>query len=83
MALHRNYTGIEKSDGGDLMVDLVLRPAHIRRGQAKPWELQIRKHESLGETEYTHLCYVVDDIARDILNAGEAYWLFGQPDGWF
>lgn len=65
------------------MVDLVLRPTH---GDEKApdtkdkWSLQLRWHESLGPTEYRTLCRVDDRAAREIIRAGKADWLFGDPD---
>lgn len=58
------------------MPDLILRPSGIPE---KPWSLQLRYHESLGETEYLTLARVSEETAREIIEAGEPYWLFGEP----
>jgi len=60
------------------MPDLILRPSDIV--SERPWALQLRYHESVGETEYHTLCRVSDYTAREIIKAGDAYWLFGDPD---
>lgn len=60
------------------MPDLVLRPS----GQPDPkraWSLQLRSHESLGETEYYTVARVSEGVAREIIKAGAAFWLFGEP----
>lgn len=63
------------------MPDLILRPAggpppHNPR---QKWALQLRYHESLGETEYYTVARVSDGVAREIIAAGAAVWLFGEP----
>ncbi|MDH0125473.1 hypothetical protein N7376_15805 [Brucella intermedia GD04153] len=58
------------------MADLVLRPSN---DPAKPFSLQLRKHDSLGETGYFTLCRVTREIADEIISAGGAFWLFGEP----
>lgn len=60
------------------MVDLILRNAPL--GGKKPYELQLRYQESLGPTEYRHVCYVTLDVAREIIRADKAFWLFGDPE---
>lgn len=59
------------------MADLILRPNGFTVG--RPYAFQIRKHESLGEVEYTTICYVSEALAREIVATGQAYWLFGEP----
>lgn len=59
------------------MVDLVLRPAAAVPD--RPFALQLRWHESLGETEYQTLCHVSRPLADEIIRAGGAYWLLGKP----
>lgn len=59
------------------MPDLILRPS--TRNPAKPWALQLRYHESYGETECATIAYVSEDMGREIVKAGKAYWLFGEP----
>ena len=60
------------------MADLILRPTALIPG--KPWALQLRYHESLGETEYVTIARVSDERAREIVKAGAPFWLFGDPD---
>lgn len=60
------------------MVDLVLRSSS--RNIEKPFTLQLRWHESSGETEYQDLCQVNEEIAKEIIKAGQAIWLFGKPE---
>lgn len=62
------------------MPDLILRPSGLHEKFNKPWSLQIRYHDGLGETAYVTLARVSDDIAKDIIRAGKADWLFGEPD---
>jgi hypothetical protein len=58
------------------MADLVLRPSN---NPDKPYALQLRKHDSLGETAYLTLCRVTAETADEIIDAGRAFWLFGPP----
>jgi hypothetical protein len=62
------------------MPDLVLRPSGLHEKHNKPWALQVRAHESSGETEYVTLCRVSDELAKDIMRSGAPTWLFGEPD---
>ena len=59
------------------MPDLILRPTALIEG--KPWALQLRYYESLGEIEYVTLARVTEERAREIIKAGAAFWLFGEP----
>lgn len=59
------------------MPDLILRPSSLIKD--KPWALQLRYHEALGETEYVTLASVTEACAREISSAGAAFWLFGEP----
>jgi len=59
------------------VVDLVLRPSSLVKD--RPWALQLRWHESLGETEYRTLAHVTEASAREISRAGGARWMFGEP----
>ena len=61
------------------MADLILRPSGLA-AEGKPWALQLRFHESLGEVEYHTLTYVSDEVARQIEEAGAPFFLFGHPD---
>lgn len=62
------------------MVDLILRPSGFEEKHKKPWALQLRFHESCGETEYHTLCRVNDETAKEIIRAGAPEWLFGEPN---
>ena len=58
-----------------MMADLIVRP----EGENK-YALQLRYHDSLGPTEYmTIRSGLSEDLAREIVNAGKCYWLFGDP----
>jgi hypothetical protein len=62
------------------MVNLVLRPSGLEERHNKRWALQLRTHESLGETEYHTIACVSDKAAQEIIRAGAPKWLFGEPD---
>jgi hypothetical protein len=59
------------------MPDLILRPS---ADKARPWALQLRYHDSLGPTEYHTLACVTEGEAREVIKAGAAFWLLGDPD---
>lgn len=59
------------------MVDLVLRPSTLVEG--KPFALQLRWHDSLGETEYYTIARVSEGLAEDIIRSGAPHWLFNEP----
>jgi hypothetical protein len=61
------------------MVDLILRPSSLSADARIRWALQLRYHDSCGETEYATLCRVSDATAEEIVRAGGAYWLFDDP----
>lgn len=58
------------------MPDLILRPTGLAE---KPWALQLRYHESVGETEYHTVARITEEVAREIIKAGATRWLFGDP----
>jgi hypothetical protein len=58
---------------------LILRPSGLEETHNKPWSLQLRYHDG-PETNYVTLCRVSDEGAREIIDAGAPYWLFGEPD---
>lgn len=60
------------------MPNLILRPSGLTENHRK-WALQLRYHESLGETEYYNIAFVSEDMAREIVDAGKPDWLFGAP----
>jgi hypothetical protein len=59
------------------MPDLILRPSTLKPD--RPWALQLRYPESLGETEYYTIARISREIAEEIIRAGTAFWLFGPP----
>lgn len=59
------------------MPDLILRPSEVHPD--RPWALQLRYHESLGETEYHTVARVSEEVAREIVKAGAVRWLLGDP----
>lgn len=61
------------------MADLILRPSG-RPDPKHKWALQLRSHESLGETEYYTICRVSDEVAEAIESAGAPFYLFGKPE---
>jgi hypothetical protein len=63
------------------MVDLILRPSGLIEKINRPWSLELRSHESCGQTEYRTLVCVDDNTAQTIIPAGAPYGLFGEP-GW-
>jgi hypothetical protein len=60
------------------MVDLIIRKCGLSK--EKPFVLQLRYHESYGEVEYYHIAQITERVAREIIAAGGAFWLFGDPD---
>lgn len=60
------------------MPDLILRPSGLDDPK-RAWALQLRYHESVGETAYRTLCRISEDTAHEIIKAGAAGWLFGEP----
>lgn len=59
------------------MADLIFRPSTLVEG--KPWALQLRYHDCVGPTEYHTITRVSDEMARAIVEAGEPFFLFGEP----
>lgn len=60
------------------MVSLIIRPSGLENPE-KAWSLQLRYHDLCG-TDYVTLCRVDDSTAREIIDAGPAAWLFGEPN---
>lgn len=58
------------------MTDLILRPSS--KGP-EFYALQLRDHGP-AETDYHTIATVREDVARAIISAGAAFWLFGDPD---
>lgn len=57
------------------MADLIVRPS----GEGK-YALQLRYHDCCGPTEYATLVSgLTESDAREIVDAGAPYWLFGDP----
>jgi hypothetical protein len=59
------------------MPDLILRPSGLPA--PREWSLQLRWHDSLGPTTYHTLCRISRAEAEDVIAAGAASWLFGEP----
>jgi len=59
------------------MPDLVLRPSNILAH--KPWALQLCYHNGGAETECVTIARLNEHRARDVVAAGAATWLFGEP----
>jgi hypothetical protein len=59
------------------MPDLVLRPSTVLAH--KPWALQLRYHDGGAETEYVTIARLSLQRANDIVTAGAATWLCGEP----
>lgn len=59
-----------------MAASLIIRPSGLPE---VPWALQLRWHDSVGETEYHTLWRGSEEVAREIIEAGEASWLFGDP----
>jgi hypothetical protein len=60
------------------MTDLILRPSGMT-DPTRTWALQLRYHDSVGETAYRTLCRVSDEVAQEIERAGAPFYLFGAP----
>lgn len=59
--------------------DLVIRPEQITNGKILSYCLQIRR-AGMPETEYITLVRNLNEAdAREIISAGSAFWLFGDP----
>jgi hypothetical protein len=59
------------------MPDLVLRRSTVIAH--KPWALQLRFHDGGAETEYVTIARLNEQRARDVVAAGAATWLHGEP----
>lgn len=60
-------------------MDLILRPSGLADPQ-KAWSLQLRDYACQGvPPTYSTLCRVSKETAQYIIEAGAAYWLFGEP----
>lgn len=55
------------------MADLIVRPSGDARAP------QLRYHDCCGPTEYRTLTTFDEATAREVVNAGKAYFLFGDP----
>jgi hypothetical protein len=60
------------------MPNLILRASGLDDPQNE-FALQLRYHDSVGETDYLTLKHVSREIADDIVAAGACTWLFGRP----
>lgn len=57
-------------------MDLILRPSDLIAG--KPWALQLRQHDLSG-VDYETLARLAERQAYAVMDAGAAYFLFGDP----
>jgi hypothetical protein len=60
------------------MADLVIRPSTLLAH--KPWVLQLRYHHGGAETECVTIARLSEQKARDVVAAGAAGWLCGEPN---
>lgn len=60
------------------MTDLVIRPSG--RPAPKEWSLQLRRHDSLGPTQYETLCHLSREQADEVVGAERVSWLLGEPE---
>ena len=58
---------------------LQLKPSGFPEIKNRPWALVLRQHDLSG-TDYEEIAYVSDDIAKEIVEAGQVSWLYGEPD---
>lgn len=58
---------------------MILRPSSLSADPRVRWALQLRYHDSCGETENVALCRMSDATAEEIARAGGAYWHFDDP----
>lgn len=64
----------------DSSPDLILRPSGVANFKTRDplYTLQLRYNTPV-ETDYSSLCRVSLKTAREIIAAGQCYWLFGEP----
>lgn len=62
------------------MVDLVLRPSGRSKPDPLQWQLQLRYEREDFRKDYVSLCLLNDWQAQDVIRAGQAIWLLGEPD---
>ena len=59
------------------MADLILRPDGLKEDH---YALQIRHHDCCGPTDYETITRGLTEAqARDIVDCGAPFWLFGDP----
>lgn len=58
---------------------LCIKPSGLPEEKNKPWQLVLRTHD-MAETNYAHVAYLSDSAAREVIEAGAPYWLFGKPN---
>jgi hypothetical protein len=60
------------------MPNLVLR-ATGHPNQQFAYSLSIRRHESVGETEYERLCFISKRQANEVMRTGVVTWHGAKP----
>ena len=58
---------------------LGLMPSGLPEVKNRPWALVLRQHD-MGGTDYETICYLSDDRALEVFEAGAPYWIFGKPN---
>lgn len=61
-----------------MSVSLVIRKSGLS-DQRSAWSVQLRYHDLSG-VDYHTIARVSEDVAREIIRAGGASWLYGDPD---
>ena len=58
---------------------LCIKSSGLPEVHNKPWSLVLRKHDLSG-TDYETIALLDDSTAREVIEAGAASWLYGEPD---
>lgn len=58
---------------------LFIKPSGLPEVKNKPWRLVLRSHDLSG-TDYETLALLDDSTAQEVVAAGPAHWLYGEPD---
>lgn len=58
---------------------LCIMGSGLPEAKNKPWSLVLRSHD-LGGTDYQTIALLDDETAREVVEAGRVYWLYGEPD---
>tara|TARA_B100000745_G_scaffold261271_1_gene185086 strand:+ start:108 stop:347 length:240 start_codon:yes stop_codon:yes gene_type:complete len=62
------------------MTSLVIKPSpnFVSVDENKEFELVIRYHD-LGGTDYVHVAYLSESLARSVVDSSNTTWLYGDP----